>query len=58
MPDNSIFSDEYPIDRDATEPSEQRTAEVAPEEDMKEQMKMYGTGKPRREVIRGDITHD
>ena len=58
---HKIFSDEY--EKPAPSSTEARTQPPADRPDFsraeqQDSLKIYGTGKPRREVIRAKIIHD
>ncbi len=60
--EEQLFSPEYrkgaPTHIDEAAPAEQPPIEMQLEAEMKEAVKVYGTGKPKREVIRANIIHD
>jgi len=61
MPNEQIFSPEYQPQTatQAEEPVQQEgLIEYQLEEQIKEEVKTYGTGKPRRVFIRANIIHD
>jgi hypothetical protein len=60
VPNDHIFSPEYEpqIATTAEEPQEAELIEYQLEKNVKEEVKNYGTGKPRREFIRARVIHD
>ena len=61
MPDEPIFSEEYrlPPSTETEEPAEEQPSiEFQLEEQLNEDVQVYGTGKPKRDVIRAKIIHD
>ena len=63
MTNDNIFSDEYRIvpatqPEKPTEPREATLLEYQLEEQVRQEVKIYGSGKPTREVIRAKIIND
>ena len=63
MPEETpIFSHEYEkgvsTEGVKQEPADQRPIEMQLEEEVKQAVKTYGTGKPRRETTRAYVIHD
>ena len=61
MPNEQVFSPEYQP-QTATQADklvqQEKPLEYELEEQIKEDVKAYGTGKPRRVIIRASIIHD
>jgi len=58
MSDETPFSEEYGIAREATQPSSTDAPPKSAEQDIQEQFEQYDTGKPVRVTVRGIIIHD
>ena len=58
MTDERIFSEEYEKGKEATQPSPSKEPEMGLEEQISQQVKQYGTGKPQRITQRAQIAHD
>jgi len=55
-----MFSEEYqlPPPTQPAEEQERGAIEFQLEEEVRKEVRIYGTGKPRRDVIRAKIIHD
>ena len=58
MTDERIFSEEYEKGKEATQPSPTEEPALKLEDQIDQQVKQYGTGKPQRITIRAQIAND